>query len=229
MLGNCVRIDRRYDEGQTGADPSTDPHQAEERILAFRNLRIFQDPTVVIDHEAPELTVPADITVECQAAGGTNVDFEVSATENLDAEPKVECDASSGDSFPLGDTVVTCTAVDSAGNEADVCTFTVSVVCGGKQRPGDFGDLGDSKAQEGVSDATDQLNLLEHLFNGLGLPPCEGSINSAANRAVLDVNDDNSVDMSDAVFNPIHLLLAGPAPGQGTDCIAVPDCPEVCE
>lgn len=125
--GTCVRVDRLHDPGQPGADPGTGPHQAEERVLAFRSRRIFQDPSVVIDGEAPVLQLPDDITAECANNGAANVDFTVTATDNVDADPTVECDVASGSSFPVGDTVVTCTATDFNGNVSDPESFTVTV------------------------------------------------------------------------------------------------------
>ena len=98
----------------------------------------------------------------------------------------------------------------------------------GSQRAGDFGDLSGKNVQDGVQDATDQLNLLEYLFNGLGRAPCDGNINSEANRAVLDVNGDGQVDMSDAIYNLMDILLSGPDPVQGNECIEVLGCDDVC-
>jgi hypothetical protein len=71
----------------------------------------------VSDTTAPDLKVPADITVECAASNGTPAALgAASATDVCDAAPIVDNDAP--DLFSLGDTPVTWTAVDKAGNVA---------------------------------------------------------------------------------------------------------------
>ncbi len=43
----------------------------------------------------------------------------------MDPQPSVTCIPPSGSTFPEGQSVVTCTAIDSVGNEAS-CTFIIS-------------------------------------------------------------------------------------------------------
>ncbi len=76
----------------------------------------------------PVITVPADMTVEATDQDGTQVSFdeEPSAIDNVDGPVDVTCDYNSGDTFPIGETVVTCSADDAAGNTAQE-TFTVTV------------------------------------------------------------------------------------------------------
>ncbi|MCF7805124.1 MAG: HYR domain-containing protein [Candidatus Marinimicrobia bacterium] len=83
--------------------------------------------TVELDETAPELTVPEDFTVsndpgECSAV----VEFDVCATDECDDNVTFVADPASGASFDLGETEVTVTATDAAGNEASD-TFTVTV------------------------------------------------------------------------------------------------------
>jgi hypothetical protein len=42
----------------------------------------------------------------------------VSAEDDIDGPVDVTCDHNSGDTFPISETLVTCTAADSAGNRA---------------------------------------------------------------------------------------------------------------
>ena len=44
--------------------------------------------------------------------------YATSATDAIDAGPKVECDRPSGSEFPIGTTSVTCTATDAAGHSS---------------------------------------------------------------------------------------------------------------
>ncbi len=89
--------------------------------------------TVITSEEAPEedttppvITVPDDITDEATSPDGAEVSFEVSADDDVDGAVGVNCDYDSGDTFPIGETVVTCRAVDAAGNSAEE-SFTITV------------------------------------------------------------------------------------------------------
>jgi outer membrane protein assembly factor BamB len=79
------------------------------------------------DSIPPELHVPGDITTVTSDPAGAVVSFDVSATDNVDPNPQVTCDPASGSTFPIGETTVTCTATDSAGNTA-TATFKVTVL-----------------------------------------------------------------------------------------------------
>ena len=69
------------------------------------------------DSTEPTLNLPTPITVNATDADGALVEFEVSATDDMDPNPAVSCSHASG-SFPIGTTTVTCTATDEAGNTA---------------------------------------------------------------------------------------------------------------
>jgi hypothetical protein len=77
--------------------------------------------TVTVTGGAPILTVPADIFVEATGPTGAEVTFEVTA---IDAT-SLSCSPSSGSTFPLGTTTVTCTATNAAGSTTG--SFNVSV------------------------------------------------------------------------------------------------------
>jgi Ca2+-binding RTX toxin-like protein len=100
-------------------------------------------PTPVEDTTPPILTVPEDITEEATSPNGAVVTFEVTAQDNVDGTATLEedntltqdgvggditisCDPPSGSTFPIGETVVECTATDEAGNTATE-SFTVTV------------------------------------------------------------------------------------------------------
>ena len=92
-----------------------------------------RDPMVVYfnfpaDVTAPVLSgVPGDLTVEATSADGAAVTFAPTATDNLDGDVAVTCEPASGSTFALGNTGVTCSAQDAAGNSSSAA-FTVSVV-----------------------------------------------------------------------------------------------------
>lgn len=77
--------------------------------------------TVLRPEQPPVITVPGDITVEALGPGGAEVDFVVTSTNN----GLVVCLPQSGSTFPLGTTLVTCTATNTAGS--DTGTFNVII------------------------------------------------------------------------------------------------------
>ncbi|WP_424494028.1 HYR domain-containing protein [Salinimicrobium sp. GXAS 041] len=84
----------------------------------------------VNDNEAPEITSVANITQNVDVAScSANVEYELpTATDNCEGvEVTLTEGLSSGETFPLGETTVTYTATDAAGNKVTT-TFTVTVV-----------------------------------------------------------------------------------------------------
>jgi N-acetylneuraminic acid mutarotase len=80
----------------------------------------------VADTTPPQLTVPAPLVVEQTNRNGTPVTLPAaSATDVCDPSPTVTVNAPPV--FPLGETIVTYTAVDASGNET-TATTTVTVV-----------------------------------------------------------------------------------------------------
>ncbi|MCM2276135.1 MAG: HYR domain-containing protein, partial [Candidatus Didemnitutus sp.] len=80
----------------------------------------------VADHEAPQVFVPADLTVGTDAGQcSATVALDYRATDNC---PGVTVSSSwTGGAFPKGTTVVTVTATDAAGNTA-AQSFSVTVI-----------------------------------------------------------------------------------------------------
>lgn len=73
---------------------------------------------LVEDTTAPTLHSSSDLTVEA-THGGTIVTYALpTASDAVDGTDAVSCGPSSGASFPLGHTTVTCSASDAAGNTA---------------------------------------------------------------------------------------------------------------
>jgi len=89
-------------------------------------MRWLGDPGA--DTTPPVITVPSPAPAEATSSAGASVSYtEPTATDDVDPPtPPVSCDHHSGDIFPLGQTTVTCTATDTAGNIA-TATFTVTV------------------------------------------------------------------------------------------------------
>jgi hypothetical protein len=71
--------------------------------------------------------VPGPITVTATSSAGAVVTFATpTAMDAVDGPVPVDCDHSSGDTYPVGKTTVTCTATDHSGNTASA-GFTVTV------------------------------------------------------------------------------------------------------
>ena len=84
---------------------------------------------ITVDTTAPTLgTLPAPSPVEATSASGAVVTFTApTATDTIDTTPTVTCSPASGSAFLLGNTTVTCTATDDAGNTSAPGAFTVTV------------------------------------------------------------------------------------------------------
>ena len=82
----------------------------------------------VVDSTAPTIFVPGTITAEATGLGGAAVSFSVTATDLIDPAPTVSCLPSSGATFPIATTQVSCTAKDAANNTSAPQTFNVNVV-----------------------------------------------------------------------------------------------------
>ena len=92
-----------------------------KRSMLFAYSSDDEDPTIYCPPDFYEVTDPGE--------PGAVVTWEVTANDNSGIQPTIECDAGglqSGDQFPIGNTYVTCTATDGAGNQA-TCTFTINV------------------------------------------------------------------------------------------------------
>lgn len=80
----------------------------------------------VQDAQAPVLTVPGTITKDATGPAGATATYVASAVDNVDGSVPVTCTKASGSTFAIGNTTVTCTATDHAGNSA-TGSFTVHV------------------------------------------------------------------------------------------------------
>lgn len=88
------------------------------------------------DSDAPDISCPGDVSVECSAPGGTPASDPMiagflsgaTATDECDFAPTIATDGP--DLFPLGATAVTFTASDADGNSdaGSVCSASVTVV-----------------------------------------------------------------------------------------------------
>jgi hypothetical protein len=81
----------------------------------------------VEDTTPPTLCPLPNIQTGTGSGAGAFVSFATCASDLVDGSDPVICDHPSGSFFPVGNTVVTCTATDNAGNTSAPSVFTVSV------------------------------------------------------------------------------------------------------
>lgn len=116
----------RLDSNAAGGEPCTSPatYQSLAEGAHFFQVRAVDASNAestpatfewTVDLTPPSL--PDDIVTEAVGPEGTNVAF--AATDNLDQSPGLACTPSSGSTFPLGPTDVSCTATDAAGNRRE--------------------------------------------------------------------------------------------------------------
>lgn len=83
---------------------------------------------VVVDEEAPTLYGRDDISAAAVDGSGRQIEFGLPrAVDNVDGEFLAGCDWPTTAVFPLGQTVVSCSAVDQAGNRAAPVSFVVTI------------------------------------------------------------------------------------------------------
>lgn len=107
-------------------DPSYDPGYPYTSTPAGSVQQTF---TVKLPDTTPPVLAPhAEVTAEATSAQGAAVSYTLpAATDNVDPQPTVACSPGSGSEFALGDTTVTCTAIDASQNSSSE-TFVVHVV-----------------------------------------------------------------------------------------------------
>lgn len=93
------------------------------------NLASITQKITIVDKTAPELTIPDNVIIDATALETPVFVGEASVVDLTDSSPIITNDAPY--SFPLGETIVTWTAVDSNGNSVS-STQTVNVQACGK-------------------------------------------------------------------------------------------------
>lgn len=82
---------------------------------------------VVVDTTPPVLTVAGSVTLEATSAAGAVHTFVAEAADAVDGPVPTNCSPASGSTFPVGTTVVRCSAVDTRGNQAPSAALSVTV------------------------------------------------------------------------------------------------------
>jgi hypothetical protein len=112
------------------------------RVLALNESGVAVSKVVTLDvvpDPSPVLSLPTGIEVNATGPDGAVVTFDATATDNDPATPAVTCTPASGSTFPIGETTVSCSAVDAMGHET-TGTFVVTVIQPDTEGPTVVGD-----------------------------------------------------------------------------------------
>jgi hypothetical protein len=91
----------------------------------------------VQDTTPPAIASHADVSIVASGPTGSNVSYTNPITSDVvDGSGTASCTPASGSLFPIGDTVVTCTAMDSYENSATPISFVVHVTNVSTGQPG---------------------------------------------------------------------------------------------
>src|SRR5207245_1908764 len=93
---------------------------------ALQSQAIEPSTPLPIDNTAPVVSVPTDMIVEAIGSGGSAVTFNVTADDPNGVAGPVTCEPSSGATFPIGATTVTCSSTDAHDNTGSG-TFSITV------------------------------------------------------------------------------------------------------
>jgi hypothetical protein len=119
----------------------------------------------IVDTTAPILLVPTSVSVDATSSTGALVSWTTSATDIVDASPRVSCSPPAGSFFVIGDTPVTCTAADASGNRTQPQRFTVHVKAASEQISDVVATVQALDAKQGVVESLDAKlqNVLDAL------------------------------------------------------------------
>jgi HYR domain/FG-GAP-like repeat len=93
----------------------------------FGQVTVVLNRTSPVDVTPPLILTPTETTVEATSPAGAAVTYVVSAIDDVDPNPAVSCLPTSGATFPIGTTTVTCTATDASGNSS-TASFAIYIV-----------------------------------------------------------------------------------------------------
>ncbi len=118
---------------------------------------------LVRDTTPPDLTLPADITVNATSPNGAQVLYDATAADLVDGTLPVNCFPPSGTNFPIGSTTVNCSATDHAGNTASG-SFNVHVKGATEQ----LNDLATLVSQQKLGPGTSLVDQLQAAVTAIG-------------------------------------------------------------
>jgi hypothetical protein len=123
LLNNPVALKQAVLDGAKPIPATTGKPTATQRMVDAKAA------LTKVDKTAPEISgTPSDIIAEATGPSGATVSYDApTASDAVDGTVAVSCAPASENTFALGETTVTCSATDKAGNKV-TSTFKVKVV-----------------------------------------------------------------------------------------------------
>lgn len=159
---------------------------------------------LLFDDTPPVVYVPTDLTVEASGSGGTVVAIAAFAIDNVDGYLTATCDPPSGSEFPLGDTLVICSATDANGNIGSA-VFVISVVDTTPpviDTPGDITVEAESSSGTAVEFAISAFDIVDGEI-AVSCIPSSGSIFLLGDTIVNCESVDNNGNLATSSFHMI--------------------------
>jgi hypothetical protein len=149
----------------------------------------------VEDKQPPAITCPAPLVVKATSPAGAVVPFAPTVSDNC-AVAAVTCSPASGSTFAIGDTSVTCIAVDLSTNQSS-CTFNVHVEGAAEQTADLLTIVSGLNTIPPVKKALlSQLNAVLASLNNNDLQAACGALQSFIN--LVDAHKGHAISVSDA-------------------------------
>jgi len=104
----------------------------------------------VVDTTGPNLTLPDTIFTDAVNAFGTVVNYVASASDAVDGDRPITCSPTSGGTFPVGETSVSCEATDTRGNSTS-STFGVFVLGSNEEATAPGYDISVASSDSGLT------------------------------------------------------------------------------
>ena len=139
------------------------------------NERLVGDRCVQFDVTPPIILQPNDIEINAENHDGIRVSFDVLAIDDTDKIVKPSCIVPSGSFFEVGDTIVTCSARDSAGNYATPISFIVTVLPPGFDIPSWVKNVAGLWCEDKIYDSVFVDGIQYLIENGIIVVPATSS------------------------------------------------------
>ena len=137
------------------------------------------------DTTPPTITVPATVTIDATSPAGATLNYVVTATDTVDPYPTVNCAPATGSTFPMGTTVVNCTAIDASGNSA-TANFTVIVTAPLGQILNLIASVNSFNIAKGIANSLDAK--LQNVFDALNAAKA-GNLAATCNKIGAFINE----------------------------------------
>ena len=196
-----------YTRGQEGHTYSFDVKAQYQNYVYTEYFRSNSVTIPASDRIAPLISTSGNLSINASSNSSVVVHYSATAYDSVDGTIPVSCSPSSGSLFAVGNTTVTCTASDAAGNRASK-SFTVTVIAPPTDTDGD-----------GYHDGVDNCpNDASSTNNGCSEPACPAggaaytSGDNCPEPVMIDSDGDGVTDAADQCPNEMGAVIANGCP-----------------